>query len=95
MKGPAPQDTPDLVTRLRALAGDGASDLEIADRLGLGESTVKRYRHRHGIRPGRDAVVEREVAPEPGPARRAPIAELVSAARPRAQRPWSARDGLR
>jgi hypothetical protein len=82
--------TPDTVKEILSLAASGMSDPAIARRLHLGRATIVRYRNRHGIPPGVYANTER--APEPEPVV-TPMAELVAAAKPRAQRPWSAKGG--
>lgn len=82
--------TPELVDEIIRLASEGVSDPAIAQRLHLGRATVLRYRNRNGIAPGRYTNVDRTPPPEPEPT---PRAELVAAARPWAQLPWSAKGG--
>lgn len=82
--------TPELVEEILSLARSGMSDPAIAQRLHLGRATIVRYRNRNGVPPGMYANVER--APEPEPVV-TPRAELVAAAKPWAQRPWSAKGG--
>jgi hypothetical protein len=82
--------TPDMVEEILSLAASGMSDPAIAQRLRLGRATVVRYRNRNGIPPGCYANTERTPPPEPEPT---PMAELVAAARPWAQLPWSAKGG--
>lgn len=88
-----PRDTPELIAELRALAVAGTTDPVIARRLGLGEATVARYRRRYTIPAGRYVTRPLEVDPPAPVVTRASRAELVAAARPWAQRPWSAKGG--
>lgn len=94
--GPAPRDTPEVVAAIRALVELGTRDEGIAAALKIALKSVTRYRHRHGIPAGRDVLHAR--APKPEPERRPSLtaaqrAELITAARPWAQRSWSAKGG--
>ena len=82
--------TPEQVEEILRLATSGLSDPAVAKRLGIAKVTVQRYRTRNDIPPGAYANTERTPAPEPAAT---PMAELVAAAQPWRQLPWSAKDG--
>jgi len=76
---------PHIIKEVRTLTEQGMSATEIAAAMGISRHTVMRVQKLNEITPSR---LPNGAPPRPA----APRAELVAAARPWAQAPWSAKD---